>query len=257
MKSLMSLVLLFSLFGCSYDFEIKVDPGATISVSRGIHEGATEVVPVGYGFTTRSCSIVKDYFSSKAEFCDGLRNESFNEGCAPEAREETWQAECGPAASELRTAPESVELFYDTEPGKTDKPVRFGYEITTNSCTTGTKEFDTRMEYCEGLRSRAFNSGCAPEGRDELWQKQCAIGAKLTYKSHSTNSTNPLPSPQDFVQSGSEFRVGDCTTGKKTFASKAEYCAILRSRSSNNDCAQDVRKDKWLEECGSEYSETL
>ena len=49
----------------------------------------------------------------------------------------------------------------------------FRYEISTETCTTGERRFDTREAFCAGLLSDAGNNGCALMRRTNVWLERC------------------------------------------------------------------------------------
>jgi len=53
----------------------------------------------------------------------------------------------------------------------------YTYELTENGCETGSHTFDSKTDYCEGLRSNNLNKGCAYSLR------------KYTYESNNCSGT--------------------------------------------------------------------
>src|SRR4051812_25912080 len=57
-------------------------------------------------------------------------------------------------------------------------------------------------------------------------------------------------------QKNYEFTFNGCDTGQHSFESNTAYCEGLRSDALNHGCAYDLRKDAYLNECGSAFSTT-
>lgn len=52
-----------------------------------------------------------------------------------------------------------------------------------------------------------------------------------------------------------DFTAPGCTTGRHGFKEKADYCEALRSRSLNNNCAYQKRKEAYELTCGPVFLE--
>jgi hypothetical protein len=48
-----------------------------------------------------------------------------------------------------------------------------GYQISSDRCSTGARTFDSKAEFCEGVRSKSLNEDCGAEQRKALWLKHC------------------------------------------------------------------------------------
>ncbi|MGE0633782.1 MAG: hypothetical protein AB7O96_15315 [Pseudobdellovibrionaceae bacterium] len=46
-----------------------------------------------------------------------------------------------------------------------------------------------------------------------------------------------------------KYETKDCTTGKKSFSSKASYCDSLKNDAANGQCARDIRYTTFQSEC--------
>jgi hypothetical protein len=53
-----------------------------------------------------------------------------------------------------------------------------------------------------------------------------------------------------------EFSERGCSTGKHALESLEDYCSTLTSRSANQSCALEPRREEWLEHCTSGFVET-
>ena len=45
------------------------------------------------------------------------------------------------------------------------------------------------------------------------------------------------------------YESNGCKTGEKSFSSKEDYCEGLKNDESNNNCAKDIRYEKFQAEC--------
>ncbi len=63
----------------------------------------------------------------------------------------------------------------DSGTGGKDSPENsaFGYEFEENGCKTGRHAFDNKQTYCEGLRSKQLNKGCAYSTRKSYYERDC------------------------------------------------------------------------------------
>lgn len=63
------------------------------------------------------------------------------------------------------------------------------YEIKEATCTTGLKAYDSKAEYCNGLRDQAQNNSCAMAGRQQLFEENCP--GVFTLSNDQPASANP------------------------------------------------------------------
>jgi hypothetical protein len=49
----------------------------------------------------------------------------------------------------------------------------YGYNLTSNGCSTEQQKFTSRDAYCSGLQDETRNKGCALKLRKETFQEQC------------------------------------------------------------------------------------
>jgi len=49
----------------------------------------------------------------------------------------------------------------------------FKYNYTENGCSTDDHEFDSKDEYCDGLKDDGLNKGCAVGMRKDAFSRDC------------------------------------------------------------------------------------
>ena len=53
-----------------------------------------------------------------------------------------------------------------------------------------------------------------------------------------------------------QFVLNGCDTGEHSFDSVAAYCTGLKSNTTNNGCAESMRKDAYERDCGQAFFPT-
>lgn len=124
------------------------------------------------------CSTGTQTFKANSEaeltsaFCEGLKDNSRNNNCAADQRQQTF--------SEMRcpgTWP------YQT-PGGFSSIASKMYSFQENSCSTGLHVFasadgrTTLRMYCKALKNDDFNRGCARGSRDDAFNKDNCISVQ-------------------------------------------------------------------------------
>jgi hypothetical protein len=124
-----------------------------------------------YAFEQNGCRTETHSFASKDAMCTGLQDETLNQGCAESMRREYFEAQDCAGTFEVKSA--ETETPNDSESSESKSTYR--YALEENGCATGTQEFASHQELCDGLRNDELNDDCAANLRREMFESnECA-----------------------------------------------------------------------------------
>lgn len=72
---------------------------------------------------------------------------------------------------------------------------KLSYELSENGCSTGKKEFNTLEEYCASLADDKANNSCAPNLRQQEYERQCKKVSKPTPQNNPEQESTSIPDP--------------------------------------------------------------
>ena len=178
-----------------------------------------------YKLEDSGCKTGEHSFTSKSDYCNGLKDDSLNGGCASSGRQDLYNLNCT-GNSSGDTIMVNGEISGTSKVGLT-----YSYRFDQSECSTGEHTFSNLVEFCTALADENLNSQCAPSERKTLASANCVGSATA-------------PSRYSY-----RFDEGECTTGEHFFDSKESFCAAFGDNDLNNNCAQDIRDEVFKTAC--------
>jgi hypothetical protein len=134
-------------------------------LAAGCNGGSGNSQGLTYDLNENGCDTGSHSFGSTADYCNGLRNNALNNGCAEGLRHETFTQSC--AGTSWDTDTSSTNDGSDSSQG-------YDYDYSIYGCATGPQHFHHHREYCNALKDNELNNGCAREARHDQFQQDCS-----------------------------------------------------------------------------------
>ena len=174
-----------------------------------------------YKFEENGCKTDEHSFSSKADYCNGLKNEDLNHGCAYSIRQDAYNVNCTGTNATVDNIKAAGEIS-----GNAKIELNYTYKFSVNDCSTGEHTFDSKNAYCAALTDENLNRNCAQAERQDFHTKNCGDISTTQVATASVESRFSY-----------KFENNGCSTGEHFFNSKSDYCASLKDDDLNRQCA--------------------